>query len=44
MNPKYKTRLCKNFFTGTKVCPYGARCEFIHKEDAEYTQHAAAQV
>lgn len=42
-NPKYKTRLCKNFFTGSKVCPYGARCEFIHREDAEYAEHAAAQ-
>jgi butyrate response factor 1 len=28
----YKTQLCERFVTGG-YCPYGRRCDFIHRED-----------
>ncbi|CAI4221234.1 unnamed protein product [Auanema sp. JU1783] len=39
VNPKYKTRLCKNFMSGNgtrSLCPYGLRCEFIHPTDKQF--------
>jgi len=31
-HPKYKTDLCRPFHS-TGLCPYGARCHFIHNDD-----------
>ncbi|KPJ67235.1 MAG: hypothetical protein AMJ43_05020 [Coxiella sp. DG_40] len=30
-NPRYKTRLCRNFFSGN--CQHGDRCQFAHGKD-----------
>ncbi|GMR54927.1 hypothetical protein PMAYCL1PPCAC_25122 [Pristionchus mayeri] len=41
-NPKYKTKMCKNFEPGaTGLCAYADRCEYIHPNDREYTAYKA---
>ncbi|KAF8367560.1 mex-6 [Pristionchus pacificus] len=41
-NPKYKTKMCKNFEPGASgLCAYAERCEYIHPNDREYAAYRA---
>ena len=35
MDPRFKTRPCRNWDAARKRCPYGSRCLFIHPSDVE---------
>ncbi|GMT29373.1 hypothetical protein PFISCL1PPCAC_20670 [Pristionchus fissidentatus] len=41
-NPKYKTKMCKNFEPGASgLCAYAERCEYIHPTDREFIAYKA---
>ena len=35
MDPRFKTRPCRNWEAAKGRCPYGAKCLFIHPTDVE---------